>query len=117
MCRVNKECAEQNNIKTVCASFTGLSKAEYCPGGKELTVKIISDMEGKIIGAQLIGEEEIVGRVDAFSLAMQKQMTVEELSKAETCYNPASAPIYDPITLAAEICLRKLELLKKKGGS
>jgi NADH oxidase (H2O2-forming) len=113
---INKERAEKNNIKTISASFTGLSKAEYYPRGKELTVKIISDMKGKIIGAQLLGEEGIAGRVDALSFAMQKEMTLKELSEGETCYNPASAPIYDPMTLAAEICLRKLESLNKKGG-
>ena len=38
-------------------------------------------------------------------------MNVQDLAELETCYNPASAPIFDPLCVAAEICMKKVAFL------
>jgi len=40
---------------------------------------------------------------------MMQGLTVEELTKLETCYAPPVAPIWDPIILAAEGAARRLK--------
>jgi NADH oxidase (H2O2-forming) len=105
---ITKERADYENISTVSAVYTGYSKEHRFPDAKELTVKLIADHSGRLIGAQLIGEEGVAGRTNFLSLAMQNRMKVEELSRAELGYNPAVSPVIDPITVAADTCLKKL---------
>jgi len=101
--------AKENKIKTISATYEGYTKPEYCPLKKEIIIKLIADTKGKIIGSQIIGEEEVAPRINIISVMMQKEMTLKEIRKWETCYNPMTAPIFEPISIAAEMCLRKLE--------
>ncbi|MGV8168470.1 MAG: NAD(P)/FAD-dependent oxidoreductase [Candidatus Nanoarchaeia archaeon] len=105
--------AEKHGIKTVSAIINASTKAEYYPFGKQITVKLISDYEGNILGAQILGQEEVAGRINTITMALQKRATVEDLCNLETVYNPAIAPVFDPIVIAAEACRKKLKYLAK----
>ncbi len=105
--------AKELGIKTVSAKYTGNVRAEYYSEKEKITIKIVCNFDGEIIGGQIIGDSEVVGRLDLIALAIQKKVKIEELSKLETCYNPPSAPIFDPLTIVAEICLKKLNMIKK----
>ena len=56
----------------------------------------------------MIGGEQVTQRVNALSFAIQKQMTVRDLAKADTAYAPPLNETWEPMVLAAEIALRKL---------
>ena len=101
--------AKKHGLEISKATFTGSSRPEYFPGGKPITVKLVSDASGKIIGAQLVGGERIFGRLLALSYAIQKGITAKELAFAETPYCPPVSPTIDPITIAAELLLRRLK--------
>lgn len=102
--------AQRAGIETVSAAFTGKTRAQYYPGTLPIKVRIIAEKETeKIIGAQMIGGEGVAQRVNALSFAILKEMTVKELAKAETCYAPPLAETWDPITLTAQMLLRKIK--------
>ena len=103
------EAAGINPISFKAKSFT---KARYFPGGKEIDVKLISDGE-RIVGAQLVGEEGVHGRVNELTLAIHKKMSADELADMETCYAPPVSPMIDPITYAAEMLALKCKRAKK----
>jgi NADH oxidase (H2O2-forming) len=105
--------ADRHGIKTVVATVNAATKAEYYPFGKQIVLKLICDYEGNILGAQVLGQEEIAGRVNTITMALQKRATVDDLCNLETVYNPAIAPVFDPIVIAAEICRKKINYLKK----
>lgn len=101
--------ARRFGIETVVGRVTAKTKAAYYPGGLPITVKLVIDRETRrIIGGQIIGGEEVTQRVNALSFAIQKQMTVHELTKADTCYAPPVNETWEPMVLAAETALRKL---------
>ena len=56
----------------------------------------------------MIGGEEVTQRVNALSFAIQKEMIVRELAKADICYAPPLNETWEPMILAAEIAIRKL---------
>jgi hypothetical protein len=37
-------------------------------------------------------------------------LSVEEFEQIETCYSPPLAPVWDPVTIAAQALLRKLQV-------
>jgi pyruvate/2-oxoglutarate dehydrogenase complex dihydrolipoamide dehydrogenase (E3) component len=95
-------------MKPITGKFRGSTLPEYMPGGKEIVVKVLANEEGKIVGAQIVGEEQVAQRINVFAAAVLKGMSVEEFSMLETCYAPPIAPTWDSITIAAEAATKKL---------
>ncbi len=106
---ITEEKAKQNNMKCVAALFKSETKDKFCPDKKEILIKMISDVNGKILGVQLVGKEEIAPRINLISAAMQKNMTVFDIAKTETCFNPMSSPMLEPLSAAAEACIQKIK--------
>jgi NADH oxidase (H2O2-forming) len=101
--------AQRARIETVTGTISSKTKADYYPGALPIKVKLVVEKESqRIIGAQIIGGEEVTQRVNAVSLAIQKQMTVRELAKADTAYAPPLCETWEPLVLAAEMVLMKL---------
>ena len=101
--------AQRARIETVTGTISSKTKAEYYPGAKPIRVKLVVEKESqRIIGAQIIGGEEVTQRINAISFAIQKQMTVKELSKVDTAYAPPVCETWEPMVLAAEMVLMKL---------
>ncbi|MEM3730730.1 MAG: FAD-dependent oxidoreductase [Candidatus Bathyarchaeia archaeon] len=101
--------AQRARIETVTGTITSKTKADYYPGALPIKVKLVVERESqRIIGAQIIGGEEVTQRINAISFAIQKQMTVRELVKADTAYAPPLCETWEPMVLAAEMVLMKL---------
>jgi len=101
--------AEKIGITPVSVRITGSTRLSYYPGGKDLTVKLLANHEnGKLLGAQLVGEEGATLRGNFASMAAHLGLTVQEFAEIETCYSPPLAPVWDPVTIAAQALLRKL---------
>ncbi|MEM2103463.1 MAG: FAD-dependent oxidoreductase [Candidatus Bathyarchaeia archaeon] len=101
--------AQRAGIETVTGTISSKTKADYYPGALPIKVKLIVEKESqRVIGAQIIGGEEVTQRVNAVSLAIQKQMTARELAKADTAYAPPLNETWEPFVLAAEMALMKL---------
>jgi NADH oxidase (H2O2-forming) len=96
-------------IKLVTGKFRGSTLPEYMPHGKEIVVKLLADEQGKILGAQIVGEQQVAQRINVFAAAILKGTNVEEFSMLETCYAPPIAPTWDAITIAAESVARRLK--------
>jgi NADH oxidase (H2O2-forming) len=101
--------AQRARIETVTGTISSKTKADYYPGALPIKVKLVVEKESqRIIGAQIIGGEEVTQRINAISFAIQKQMTVRELAKADTAYAPPLCETWEPLVLAAEMVLMKL---------
>jgi len=101
--------AGRAGIETVAGRITSKTRPEYYPGALPIRIKIVVERETeKIIGGQIIGGEEVTQRINALSFAIQKQMTVRELAKADTCYAPPLNETWEPMVLAAETALKRL---------
>lgn len=94
---------KEDGIEPVVGKVTGSTLPEYFPGGRNITVKILAHPDdGRILGAQVIGEEGAHLRANVFAAAILNRMTVGDFLKLETCYAPPVAPTLDAITLAAD---------------
>jgi NADH oxidase (H2O2-forming) len=106
---ISETAAAKNNLEVVIGAISSKTKADYYPAAKPIKVKLIVEKETEhIIGAQIVGGEEVTQRINALSFAIQKQMTVRELAKADTAYAPPMCETWEPMVLAAEMVLMKL---------
>jgi NADH oxidase (H2O2-forming) len=80
---------------------SGPTRASYYPGRKEVHIKLLAH-EGKLIGAQIISEEDVKERVNAITLAIQNRMTLDDLLYAERCFSPPVSVLTDPLIRALE---------------
>ncbi|HIP88588.1 MAG TPA: NADH oxidase [Thermococcus paralvinellae] len=107
---MTEERAKREGINVVVGKFKGSTKPEYYPGGKPIHVKLIFRKEDrKLIGAQIVGGERVWGRIMTLSALAQKNATVEDIVYLETAYAPPISPTIDPITVAAEMALRRFK--------
>jgi NADH oxidase (H2O2-forming) len=101
--------AQRARIEVVTGTISSKTRADYYPGTLPIKVKLVVEKESqRLIGAQVIGGEEVTQRINAVSFAIQKQMTVRELAKADTAYAPPLNETWEPMVLAAEMVLMKL---------
>jgi NADH oxidase (H2O2-forming) len=102
--------AEYYGLKLVEGRATGLTRARYYPGGKSITVKMLADQETrKIVGAQIVGGEEVTGRIDWLTAAVLKGVSADEfVASFESAYCPPTSMVKDVVNLAAEALQRAL---------
>lgn len=101
--------AKKAGLETVTGTIMSKTRPEYYPGGKGIRIKLVVEKESeRIVGAEIIGGEEVTQRVNALSIAIQKHMTVRELAKADTAYAPPLNETWEPMVLAAQVALRRL---------
>jgi len=85
------------------------SHVSYYPGAKRIQMKLIfSTRDGKVLGAQAVGEEGVDKRMDVFAMAIQKGATVFDLEEAELCYAPQFGAAKDPVNMAGMIAANVL---------
>jgi NADH oxidase (H2O2-forming) len=106
---MTENAAARARIEVITGAISSKTKADYYPNAKPIKVKLVVEKESqRIIGAQIIGGEEVTQRINALSFAIQKNMTVRELAKADTAYAPPLCETWEPMVLAAEMVLMKL---------
>jgi NADPH-dependent 2,4-dienoyl-CoA reductase/sulfur reductase-like enzyme len=78
------------------------TRARYYPGSKDIYVKLIAE-EGtnRILGAQIIGGEEVLGRIDMLAAQIMKGFSIEDIFFTEMGYLPAISEVWDPVIIAA----------------
>jgi NADPH-dependent 2,4-dienoyl-CoA reductase/sulfur reductase-like enzyme/rhodanese-related sulfurtransferase len=82
----------------------------YYPGAKPITMKLVfSTPEGRILGAQAVGQEGTEKRIDVIAMAIQKGATVFDLEEAELCYAPQFGAAKDPVNVAGMIAANALK--------
>jgi NADPH-dependent 2,4-dienoyl-CoA reductase/sulfur reductase-like enzyme/rhodanese-related sulfurtransferase len=81
----------------------------YYPGAKPIHIKLLfSTEDGRILGAQAIGEADVARRIDVIAMAIQLGGTVYDLEESELCYAPQFGAAKDPVNLAGMIAANHL---------
>ncbi len=76
------------------------SHAGYYPGAIPMTIKLIFGMEGKILGAQIVGYDGADKRIDVIATALRMGGTVQDLTELELAYAPPYSSAKDPVNMA-----------------
>jgi NADPH-dependent 2,4-dienoyl-CoA reductase/sulfur reductase-like enzyme/rhodanese-related sulfurtransferase len=80
------------------------SHAGYYPGAKLLVLKtLFRKSDGKLLGAQVLGEEGVPKRIDSFAMAIQMGGTIYDLEESELCYAPSYSSAKDPVNFAGMV--------------
>ena len=81
----------------------------YYPGAKPINMKLLfRKSDGRILGAQAVGEAGVDRRMDVIATAIQFGGTVFDLEESELCYAPQFGGAKDPVNFAGMIAANSL---------
>lgn len=101
--------AREAGFDVVTESITGWSHVAVMPGSSRLSVTVIADRRSRrVLGANVIGAGGAVQRANTLAVAIQHQLTVDEVQQLDLIYSPPFAPLWDPILIAANQTAKKL---------
>jgi NADPH-dependent 2,4-dienoyl-CoA reductase/sulfur reductase-like enzyme/rhodanese-related sulfurtransferase len=84
--------------------------AGYYPGATPITLKLVFDAtDGRVLGAQAIGEEGVDKRIDVIATAMAMNATVWDLAGLDLAYAPPFGAAKDPVHMAAFAACNQLD--------
>ena len=80
------------------------SHAGYYPGARQIAMKVVfRKSDGRLFGAQALGEDNVDKRISALAMAIQMGATVHDLEEAELCYAPQFGSAKDPVNFAGMV--------------
>jgi len=80
------------------------NQTDYYPGQEEILLKVTYMKDSrKIISAQCAGRNGAVLRINALAVAIQKEMSIDELAMADFCYSPPFSRTWDVMNRAGNI--------------
>ena len=86
------------------------SHASYYPGASPMAIKLLfSPSNGRIMGAQIVGEEGVDKRIDVLATAIHGGMTVFDLKELELAYAPPYSSAKDPLNIAGFVAANILQ--------
>lgn len=78
-----------------------LDHADYYPGAEALHMKLIVEKTtGRLLGAQIIGEQGVDKRIDVLATAITGKMSVEDLESLDLAYAPQFNSAKGPVIMA-----------------
>ena len=85
------------------------SRAHAHPGSTSIWVQMVGDQRsGRLLGAQMVGREGVVHRINAVAVALHAKITVDQFSQSDLAYAPPFGPVWDPLLTAANQLIKKL---------
>ena len=90
------------------------SHASYYPGSARISMKLLFNRDGAILGAQAVGEDGVDKRIDILATAIRTGLTVRNLAELELCYAPPYGSAKDPVNYAGYIGCNILDGLTRQ---
>lgn len=92
------------------------SHAGYYPGAAPLALKLIFAPDGKIFGAQIVGQDGVDKRIDTIATTIRLGGTIYDLKELELAYAPPFSSAKDPVNMLGfvgeNILTKKVDFLR-----
>ena len=99
----NERTLKRLNIPYKTITVHPAAHASYYPGAMMMTLKLIFNEEGKILGAQGVGSDGVDKRIDVIATVLRLGGTVTDLTELELCYAPPFSSAKDPVNMAGYV--------------
>ncbi|MCS7187232.1 MAG: CoA-disulfide reductase [Armatimonadetes bacterium] len=101
---VNEKALKRLGIRYEKCYLHPYSHATYYPGSTQMTIKLLfSPEDGRIFGAQIVGDEGVDKRIDVLATAILAGMSVDDLTHLELAYAPQFGTAKDAVNIAGYV--------------
>jgi len=89
------------NIDHIVSTTHSGSHAGYYPDAEQMSIQLaFSPVDGKVLGAQIVGKTGVDKRIDILSSVIQRGSDIHELTEFEHAYAPPYSSAKDPVNMA-----------------
>ncbi|ESV55551.1 rhodanese [Streptococcus agalactiae LMG 14747] len=97
---LNERAVQSLGYEHAVVHTTGKDHAGYYPGATDIVLKLIfSPSDGKIFGAQAVGQKGVDKRIDILATAIKAGLTIFDLPELELTYAPPFGSAKDPVNM------------------
>lgn len=94
--------AEEMKVDYDTSFVESTNHPSYYPNQKPIWIKLIYEKGSrKILGAEAIGYDGVILRIDIFAVAIHAGLTTDELGMVDLCYAPPFAGVWDAVHIAS----------------
>jgi len=98
---LNSAQAEKAGFSFFSSLTRDYAHAHYYPGATQVLIKVIAEEgTGRLLGAQVLGEQGVDKRVDVLATAIAGKMSVFDLENLDLAYSPPFGAANDPVNVA-----------------
>ena len=108
----NERTLNRYNIKYKKVYLYPMSHASYYPNATQLSLKVLYDLEGKVLGAQALGYEGVDKFIDVVATVIKFGGTMEDLTELELAYAPPFSSAKSPANMAGFIAQNEMKGLE-----
>lgn len=106
---LNEKALKKEGIPYDVAYVLPSDKVGIMPGSSYMPFKLLFEVPtGRILGAQAIGQGDVVRRIDVIATLITMGGTLEDLKEMELCYSPVYGTAKDVVNMAALVGLNLL---------
>ncbi len=99
---ITTETARKFGIPIKSGTSARFTKARFFPDTKRIIAKLIFEASSeRLIGAQIISEETVAGRINELTLGIKEGITSRDIWMRERCFDPSLAMVEDVLVDAA----------------
>lgn len=99
---ITTEMARRFGISVKSGISARFTKARFFPDKKRIIAKLIFEASSeRLIGAQIISEETVAGRINELTLGIKEGITARDIWMRERCFDPSLAMVEDALVDAA----------------
>ncbi len=100
----------RENYLDVLSNVTTTATRRRAFGGRTIHIKLIASRQTRaLVGAQIMSEELVAGKIDRLSVAIAERVPVERLAVIDTCYSPTVGTAYEPLVMALDELRLKID--------
>lgn len=101
--------AKRHGLKYFVSVTHPLDHAGYYPGAEALHIKLVVEQEtGKLLGAQIVGEQGVDKRIDVLATALHAKMKAQDLEQLDLAYAPQFNSAKGPVIMAGFVAANSL---------
>lgn len=106
---LNESQARDNGYEIFTSLVPSYDHAAYYPGGQQILIKLIAnEVNGQLLGGQIVGPGDVAKRIDILVTALNFGATVNDLANLDLAYAPPYNSALDPLHHAANIIRNKM---------
>jgi NADPH-dependent 2,4-dienoyl-CoA reductase/sulfur reductase-like enzyme len=104
---LTEEESKEAGFDPASVTIQGVSKPHGYPGAAKLWLRLVADKDsGRLLGAQGVGGNGVVSRINILAAVLTAGMSIQELAYIDLAYAPPFSGSWDPIHIAAQQLLK-----------
>ncbi|MGO1383251.1 MAG: FAD-dependent oxidoreductase [Arachnia sp.] len=96
----NRRSLDEASVEYHTIHLHPMNHAGYFPGAQQIHLMMHFGVDGKVLGAQAVGNDGVDKRIDVLSVAIKAGFTVHDLMDLDLAYSPPYGSAKDPVNMA-----------------